>query len=169
MSELRLESAFATLVRHRVDFVVVGGVAGVLYGAPFTTQDLDLVYSRAPENVARLARAMAELEARYVDPAGRHIVPDEAKLAALRVHLLETTCGRLDLLTTIPPNLPYERLIAEATSLTLGEIDISVVNLGVLIESKEKLGRPKDRYQVLYLREIEAQRTRGSIGDGQGR
>jgi hypothetical protein len=30
------------LVAHEVEFIVVGGVAAVLQGAPITTQDLDL-------------------------------------------------------------------------------------------------------------------------------
>ena len=37
-----------TLVVHRVDFVVVGGICAVLHGAPIATFDLDLVHSRHP-------------------------------------------------------------------------------------------------------------------------
>jgi hypothetical protein len=33
------------LGEHRVDFIVVGGVAAVLAGAPISTFDLDLVHS----------------------------------------------------------------------------------------------------------------------------
>jgi hypothetical protein len=32
------------LTRHRVAFIVVGGVAAVLEGAPITTFDLDIVH-----------------------------------------------------------------------------------------------------------------------------
>ncbi|MEO1086753.1 MAG: hypothetical protein AAFY88_21175 [Acidobacteriota bacterium] len=49
MNELRLEAALGILVKHGVEFVVVGGVAGVLHGSPFTTQDLDVVYSQRSE------------------------------------------------------------------------------------------------------------------------
>lgn len=50
------------LIRHRVDFVVVGMTAGVLQGAPLSTFDLDVVYSRAPENLTRLLAALREVE-----------------------------------------------------------------------------------------------------------
>jgi hypothetical protein len=43
-----------TFVEHEVDFIVVGGVCTVLHGAPVYTFDLDLVHSRAPDNLERL-------------------------------------------------------------------------------------------------------------------
>ena len=33
------------LAIHRVDFIVVGGISGVLQGAPIATFDLDIVHS----------------------------------------------------------------------------------------------------------------------------
>lgn len=51
------------LMRHRVDFIVVGGVAAVAQGAPVNTFDLDLVHSRAPENIERLLGALRERDA----------------------------------------------------------------------------------------------------------
>ncbi len=42
-------SILDALVRHRVDFIVVGGVAAVLEGAPISTFDLDIVYNRSDE------------------------------------------------------------------------------------------------------------------------
>ncbi len=38
-----------TLVAHRVDFLVVGGICAVLHGAPIANKfDLDLVHSAPP-------------------------------------------------------------------------------------------------------------------------
>ena len=42
-----------------VRYIIVGGVAASLHGALRTTLDLDVVYARDPENVARLVRALA--------------------------------------------------------------------------------------------------------------
>ncbi len=38
------------LVRHEVDFIVVGGVAAVFEGAPIVTLDLDIVYDPSPRD-----------------------------------------------------------------------------------------------------------------------
>lgn len=39
------------LSQNEVEFVVVGGVAAILEGAPITTLDLDIVYEGSPENL----------------------------------------------------------------------------------------------------------------------
>jgi len=53
----KFKETLEALARHHVDFIVVGGVAAVLGGAPISTFDLDIVCDRAPANVARLLAA----------------------------------------------------------------------------------------------------------------
>jgi len=43
----------ALLLDASVDFILVGGGAAVVHGAPITTQDVDIVHSRESENVVR--------------------------------------------------------------------------------------------------------------------
>ena len=52
------------LAAHHVRFVVVGGVAAVLHGAPLATFDLDIVRDRSADNVKRLLGALDALGAR---------------------------------------------------------------------------------------------------------
>jgi len=89
------------LLHHGIDFLVVGGVAAQLAGAPILTLDLDVLYDKSPGNLDRLLAALREIKARYRDPAGRHIEPDREKLETLRMHLLLTELGALDLLGEI--------------------------------------------------------------------
>ena len=49
------------LERHGVEFLVIGGQAGVLHGSPLPTFDVDLCYRRTAENLARLAEALKAL------------------------------------------------------------------------------------------------------------
>jgi len=51
------------LVRHQVRFVVIGGVAASLQGSTTITNDFDICYSRDPDNLERLAAALAEVGA----------------------------------------------------------------------------------------------------------
>jgi hypothetical protein len=51
-------SILRTLRKQKIDFIVVGGVGGVLQGAPITTFDLDVVHSRDPVNIERLLAAL---------------------------------------------------------------------------------------------------------------
>src|SRR3989338_7967143 len=41
-----------------VEFILVGGVAATAHGSARLTEDIDVVYSRTPENIARLASAL---------------------------------------------------------------------------------------------------------------
>ena len=56
--------ALQTLQRHDVRFVIIGGVAGRLWGSPTMTNDVDICYDRDPANLERLAAALRELHAR---------------------------------------------------------------------------------------------------------
>lgn len=60
-----LAELLGVLVRHGMEFVVVGGVAAVLNGAPINTLDLDILHRRTPENVGRLLAALTELDATF--------------------------------------------------------------------------------------------------------
>lgn len=53
---------FETLTHGGVEFVLIGGVAATVHGSARATFDLDVVYSRSPDNVARLVAALAPLE-----------------------------------------------------------------------------------------------------------
>jgi hypothetical protein len=76
----KFKDALEVLARHGVETIVVGGVAAVLGGAPVSTFDLDVVHRRTAANVALLVAALAELDARYRDPAGRLLRPEAAAL-----------------------------------------------------------------------------------------
>jgi hypothetical protein len=148
------------LLRHGVDFFVVGGVAAQLEGAPILTLDLDVLFEKTPENLGHLLTAFRELNARYRDPAGRHIEPDLAKLETLRLHRLLTDLGALDVLSEIGDGLTYQDLAGRTVSYELGESSVRVLELGAVIETKEQANREKDRAVLPVLRQTLAMKSR---------
>lgn len=140
------------LVRHEVDFIIVGGVAAVLAGAPIITMDLDIAFDRSAENIPRLVRALEELDAHYKDPAGRRIAPDAARLSAFKTNLLLTNLGGLDVLTSLDPGFSYEDLRARSSAYELAGMRLRVLDLDAVIESKEAANRDKDRAVLPILR-----------------
>jgi hypothetical protein len=149
------------LTRHEVDYIVVGGVAALLEGAPILTLDLDVLFDRTPENQSRLLAALQELKARYRDPAGRHIEPDMAKLETMRLHLLLTDLGALDVLGSIGAGLTYQDLRERTVAYELDDTRIRVLELAAVIETKEQANRDKDRATLPVLRQTLAARTKG--------
>ncbi len=149
-----------TLLRHGVEFFVVGGVAAQLEGAPIVTFDLDVLFDKSPENLSRLLAALREINARYRDPAGRHIEPDLEKLATMRLHLLVTDLGPLDVLGSIGDGLGYQDLVDRTVVFELGEERVLVLELAAVIETKEQANRDKDRAMLPVLRQTLAMKGR---------
>jgi len=52
-------SLLEALTSFGVEFIVVGGAAAIAHGSARLTLDLDIVYCREPDNLARLVRALA--------------------------------------------------------------------------------------------------------------
>ena len=153
-TEARFDAILGVLARHGVEHVVVGGVAAILQGSPLTTEDLDVVYDCTQENLARLERALKELRAFYLDPAGGRIEPDAERLASGRVHLLKTECGRLDALRTVGNDLAFEDLVEESSVFEIEDLRVRVLALEAIIVTKEHANRPKDQYQLPFLRQL---------------
>jgi hypothetical protein len=148
-----LSSLLATLRRNGVRFVLVGGVAAVVEGAPVSTFDVDIVHARDPENVARLLEALSELEARYrVRPELRR-KPTAELLTGEGHHLLTTRYGPLDVLGVIGKERDFESLIGNARRRKLGAFFMWVLDLEMQIAVKEELGFAKDRAMLPLLRE----------------
>jgi hypothetical protein len=148
----KFREALEVVVRYRVDFVVVGGVAAVLGGAPISTFDLDIVHDRCQENVVRLMLALTDLEAHYRDFSGRVLRRELHALEGGGHHLLLTRCGPLDVLGSIGKGRGYRDLVGDSITHTVGELDFSVLSLEALIREKVESGRDKDRAVLPILR-----------------
>lgn len=147
---MALADILHTLVHHNVEFIVVGGMAAALQGAPVNTLDIDIVYSRSEPNIGRLMTALADLEAVFrTDP--RRLVPDESHLRSTGHKLLQTKHGLLDVLATIEESTSYDELLPDTTELEVAGVRVRVLSLERLIAVKAKLTRPKDRAMLLVL------------------
>jgi hypothetical protein len=130
---------------HQVEFIVVGGMAAVLHGAPVTTQDVDVVHRRTPENIERILTLLKMLNARYRgQPQGRILFPTASSLAGSGHHLLTTDLGPIDFLCELAVGQGYEELLPFADIMSDGTQSIQVVGLEKLIEIKTETGRAKD-------------------------
>jgi len=145
MPEGRLFSALRALAESGVEFIVVGGVAAVLNGAPIATYDVDLVYSRRPANIEALAGVLARMDAVFRAQPERRLQPAASHLAAGGHLNLLTRYGPLDLLGTIGRSLGYEELRSHSAEFEIGGgVRVCVLDLETLIEVKEQLGGEKD-------------------------
>jgi len=153
MADSDFYSALLALREADVDFLVVGGLAAVLNGAPVNTFDLDIVHSREPSNTARFLQVLETLDAVFRLQPERRLRPNASHLASSGHLNLITRCGPLDVLGTIGRNLDYRDLLPHTVELEIGRgLRVRVLDLETLISLKETLAGEKDLAVLPILR-----------------
>jgi predicted nucleotidyltransferase len=138
-----------------VEYVLVGGVAAVVHGSQLVTGDVDVCAPLDEPNLARIVAALLGLQPKFRLTPDRHPLPSEtSKLAGFKNLYLETDLGQLDLLSEITGVGTYAEVSMHAISIDLGGITCQVLDLDALIQSKQALGRPRDRQAVIELEAI---------------
>jgi hypothetical protein len=146
-----LAGLLRALCEREVAFVIVGGAAAVLHGAPTTTQDLDIVPEQSEPNLDRLVTVLRDHHALVRDPAGRRLEPSPAALRGRGQIQLMTDLGPLDILCRLHDGRGYGELALHSIVIEAGNLRIQVIDLPTLIEIKSSTGRARDRIVVPIL------------------
>ena len=141
------------LNKHEVEYIVVGGVAAVIQGAPVTTFDLDALVRLSEGNADRLMLALGELDARYREHE-TEINPTKEDILAGGHLLLLTRAGPLDVLGFIGDGNRYEDLVSHSEKVPMTIGTFRVLDLDELIRQKKSSDRPKDRAMLELLEEV---------------
>lgn len=158
--------ALRVLDCHRVQYVVIGGFAGDLLGAPLNTNDLDICYERTAENMERLAAALVELRATLRVAGVDEDLPfllDGKTLAAGDSFTFDTDAGAVDVLGTPSGTRGFRDLRSKAHAVPIGDLEVLVVDLADLMRMKRASGRVKDR---MHLEVLSALREEIDDADG---
>jgi hypothetical protein len=145
------ERVFATLASHGVEYIVVGGLAVQVHGHVRMTNDLDLIPAPTPENLARLAAALNELDARVLNPGHQGMNIDATTLPRATLWQFATSAGDVDVLHDAPGAASFASLRARALEVKLGELTIAFAGRDDLIRMKLKAGRPVDLGDIAAL------------------
>jgi hypothetical protein len=143
------------LVSNGVEFVIVGGFAGVVHGCTYVTQDIDICCDFSTANLLALQKAISDL-----DPVHR-MTPNRKKLKLtdetckqFKNLYLDTINGQLDCLSFIDGLGDYSRTKQESELVEVEDMKIHVLCLDALIKSKRVLNRPRDKAAIMQLESI---------------
>ena len=154
------------LNEENVDYVVVGGFAAVIRGSSLPTRDIDIVPSRVPENLDRLACALARMNAAIRIEGDSVPTPIDGKFLANMPFMLNlvTDFGEMDLtFTPAGKTGGYDGWRAGATVETVSEgLAVVVASLDDVIDSKRAANRAKDYASLPYLESLRDELRRQS-------
>jgi hypothetical protein len=132
-----------------VDYVVIGGLAGMAHGSSYPSFDLDIAYARDPQNLERLAQVLRSLDVKLTNaPADLPFQIDAKTLYNGANFTFDTPLGRFDILGSADGMSSYEELRAGARQ---GEIEgepARIASIDHLIAMKRAANRPKDRLML---------------------
>jgi len=141
------------LIGHEIDFVLIGGLAGIIRGSSYPTYDVDVVYERSKTNLERLAVCLRELGATLRGaPKDIPFLLDARSLAAGQNFTFDTSLGPLDILGDAAGAPPYTKLREDSTNEAVEGVTIAVASIDHLIAMKEAAGRPKDKLMATEYR-----------------
>ncbi len=137
------------LVRHGVDFVVVGGFAGYAHGSNYPTYDLDVAYARTHANIVRLVDALDEIGVRLRGaPENLPFQLEPRTIENGANFTFITRFGDLDVLADLAGIRSYDQLKAAAETKKIFGLEIAVASIDHLIAMKRASNRTKDQLMV---------------------
>lgn len=150
------------LAANQVEYIVIGGLAAAAHRSPRLTQDLDVVYRRTDENIARLCNALSTIHP-YMRgaPPGLPFQFDPRTVKRGLNFTLTTDWGWLDVLGEVVGGGNFDALLPHTIEVSLLETRCRVLNLDKLIEVKRAAGRPKDIEAIAELEALRDERDKG--------
>jgi len=139
----RLKDVFRSFQRHNVRYLIIGGVASVLYGVPRATFDLDILIEASDENVRNLLDALTDAGFWTATLTNsQEILSNEITIFKDRV--------RIDVQTSTP-GLIFDEAWERREMMEYQGQEFYVVSLNDLISSKRAAGRDVDLEDVRLL------------------
>lgn len=139
----RLKGVFASFQKHDVRYLVIGGIASILYGVPRATFDLDILIEPTPVNAQKLLEALAEAE------MGTATLTTAAELLSNEITIFKDKV-RIDVQISTPGLNFQEAWERRETMIYQGQ-EFCVVSKNDLIATKRASGRDIDLSDVRLL------------------
>ncbi len=139
----QLKGVFSSFENHQVRYLVIGGIASVLYGVPRATFDLDILIEATPENAERLLAALEEAN------LGTAALVSVEELLAHEITIFKDKI-RIDV-QTFTPGIKFHSAWNNREIMVHQGQDFYVVSKSDLIASKRAAGREVDLADVSLL------------------
>ena len=146
---LKANPLLRTLTDHGVEFVIVGGLAGLAHGSAYPTFDLDVSYARDRENIARMAAALLSIGVTLRGaPSDLPFQVDARTIENGANFTFDSPYGSFDILGHVPGIKSYGELRAGSVEVEIEGRRVRVASIDHLIAMKRAANRTKDKLMV---------------------
>jgi hypothetical protein len=143
------------LSKGKVDFVIVGGFAGIVHGITIVTEDIDICCDFSKENLLRLQTALARLHPVHrMTPKKIKLNLTEKTCGQYKNLYLDTDIGQLDCLSFISGVGDFKEVKKASVPIEVEGTKFNVLNIDALIESKKAMKRDSDKQSIIQLEAI---------------
>ncbi len=158
-----LEALLGRLVKHDVDFVIIGAYASVVHGATLVTHDVDICCSFTSRNLLKLQNAMAGLHPVHrLTPKRLPLQLTPAHCRGLKNLYLETDLGVIDCLGEVLGLGGFPVVKRQSVIINLDFGKCRVLGLEALIKAKRAMNRPRDREAIVQLEALRVRQRRNA-------
>jgi len=144
------EDMLFLLEKHKVRYLIVGGLAFIFHAKPRYTKDIDIWVDSDPENMENVNKALSEFGSPY--------------LISLPVNIKEIlqlgiAPNRIDILFNIQ-GLSFDKVWGEKIRSTYGEVMANWIDIDSLILAKQSIDSPRHKEDVRVLLKVKELQTK---------
>lgn len=148
----RLQDVFKSFQKHKVKYIVIGGVASVLHGVPRATFDVDILIKADDKNAQRLLDALVDVGfGTATMTSAKDIVANEITVFNDKV--------RIDVQTSTP-GVSFRDAWKHHKTIVYGGQKFFILSKEDLIKSKRASGRDVDLEDVRLLELSDEKKTK---------
>ncbi len=157
----RLQDVFRCFQKHKIKYLVIGGIASVLHGVPRATFDLDILIEATLENAKRLLDALMDAGLATASLT----TPEE--ILAHEITIFKDKV-RIDVQTSTP-GASFKEAWKHREVMKYQGQEFLVISKADLISSKRAAGRDVDLEDVRLLELTEDEENAESSGEPDGK
>jgi hypothetical protein len=143
--EKELIKIIKTLNKHKIQYMLIGGYAVILYGVKRSTFDIDIAIGLSHDNIVKTSFLIHKIGFVQIHPENSGINPNYG---------IRFTNGKVDLDLMFIENPIFDNLYRYHESLQYGGTTIKMPNIMDLVSLKESSMREKDIHDAIELRNI---------------
>jgi hypothetical protein len=137
------EDILLLLLKHKVEYLIIGGLAFIYHAKPRYTKDMDILVGNSIENIHKTNKALAEFGC-------PHLLSSQEKNKILQIGLPP---NRIDIMLQIP-GVRFKSAWQKKVKGYYGKARVYWIDIESLIRSKRKLKNPRHKEDVLVLLKV---------------